>query len=145
MFIKRITQIEDILRFVPIECKLREKEKTPVRAQELLAFVQSQLANPMFYAIGVYEDESEQDIVGYMILMVIPYNLMDMKSVNILRVYYDHKYRRTNIREIGWQIITEVARLNNIKKVRIEVKRGMKAYEKTWKFKQVSTVMERRV
>jgi hypothetical protein len=145
MYIKRITQIEDVLRLVPIEVKLREKEKSPVKAQELLTFVQSQLNNPLFYIVCVYEDETEKDIVGYMILFAIPFNLMDMKSVNILRVYYDPKYRHTDIRNIGWQIIEEIAKMNKIKKVRIEVKRGMKAYEKTWKFKQVTTVMERRV
>jgi hypothetical protein len=36
MYIKRTTDMKDILRLVPIEVKLREKEKSSVKAQELL-------------------------------------------------------------------------------------------------------------
>ena len=145
MFIKRTTDIQDIIRLVPIEVKLREKEKSSVKAQELLTFVQSQLNNPLFYAVIVYEDESEKDIMGYIMLLVIPFKIMDMQHVNILRVYYDPRYRKTNIREIGWQIAEQVAKNHGIKKVRIEVKRGAKVYERSWGFKPVSTIMERRI
>ena len=93
MYIKRTTDINDIIRLVPIEVKLREKEKSSVKAQELLTFVQSQLNNPLFYAVIVYEDETEKDIMGYIMLLVIPFKIMDMQHVNILRVYYDPKYR----------------------------------------------------
>lgn len=145
MHIKRVTDIEDVLRIVPIEVKLRAKEKTSVKTNELLTFVQSQLTNPLFYFICVFEDETEKDLVGYIVLLAVPYNIMDMKSVNVLRVYYDPKYRHTNIKEIGWKIIEEVGRVNHIKKVRIEASRGVRAYERTWGFKPVRTVLERRL
>jgi hypothetical protein len=145
MFIKRTTDIQDVIRLVPIEVRLREKEKSPVKAQELLTFVQSQLNNPLFYAVIIYEDETEKDIVGYMIILVIPYKIMDMQHVNILRVWYDPKYRGTEVRKVGWQIVDTIAKQYNIKNVRIEVMRGEKAYQKTWGFKRRSVVMERRV
>jgi len=145
MYIKRTTDIQDIIRLVPIEVKLREKEKSPVKAQELLAFVQSQLTNPLFYPVIVFEDETEKNIVGYIMLLVIPFKIMDMQHVNILRVYYDPKYRKTNIREVGWNIVEEVAKHHGIKKVRIETMRGSKAYERAWGFTPRSTVMERRI
>jgi hypothetical protein len=145
MFIKRTTDIQDVIRLVPIEVRLREKEKSPIKAQELLAFVQSQLNNPLFYAVIVYDDETEKNIMGYIMLLVIPFKLMDMQHVNILRVYYDPKYRNTEIKEVGWQIAEAIAREHGIKKVRIEVKRGEKAYQRTWGFKRKSIVMERRV
>jgi hypothetical protein len=78
-------------------------------------------------------------------LLAIPFKIMDMQHVNILRVYYDPRYRKTNIREIGWQIAEQVAKNHGIKKVRIEVKRGAKVYERSWGFKPVSTIMERRI
>lgn len=145
MFVKRTNDIKDILRLVPIEVKLRERERTPVRAQELLTFVQSQLSNPLFYAVIVYEDETEQSIAGYIFLLAIPFKLMGMQHINILRVWYDPKYREQGIREIGWQIVEEVAKTHGIKDVRIEVVRGEKAYERTWGFRKKSIVMERRV
>ena len=145
MYVKRTTDMNDILRLVPIEVKLREKEKTSVKTQELLTFVQSQLDNPLFYAILFFTDETEKDIMGYIMLLVIPFKLMDMQHVNILRVYYDPKYRNTEIKEVGWQIAEAIAREHGIKKVRIEVKRGEKAYQRTWGFKRKSIVMERRV
>jgi len=145
MYIKRTTDIQDIIRLVPIEVKLREKEKSPVKAQELLAFVQSQLTNPLFYPVIVFEDETEKNIMGYIMLLVIPFKIMDMQHVNILRVYYDPKYRKTNIREVGWNIVEEVAKHYGIKKVRIETMRGSKAYERAWGFTPRSTVMERRI
>ena len=145
MHIKRTNDMNYIIRLVPIEVKLREKEKSPVKAQELLAFVQSQLNNPLFYAVIVYEDETEKDIMGYIMLLVIPFKIMDMQHVNILRVYYDPKYRKTNIREVGWNIVEGVAKHHGIKKVRIEAMRGVKAYEKAWGFKCRSTILERRI
>lgn len=145
MYIKRTTDIQDIIRLVPIEVKLREKEKSPVKAQELLTFVQSQLNNPLFYAVIVFEDETEKDIMGYIFLLVIPYKIMDMQHVNILRVWYDPKYKDTEIKSVGWQIAQTIAKDHGIKKVRIEVMRGEKAYQRTWGFKHRSTVMERRV
>ena len=145
MYIKRTNDINDIIRLVPIEVKLREKEKSSVKAQELLTFVQSQLNNPLFYAVIVYEDETEKDIMGYIMLLVIPFKIMDMQHVNILRVYYDPKYRKTNIRDVGWKIVEEVAKHHGIKKVRIEAMRGVKAYEKAWGFKARSTILERRI
>lgn len=140
--VKRLFDMNEVLQLVPIECRLREKEKTPVRTNEFLAFVQSALQNELFYLVGIYDGEN---IAGYLAALVIPINLMDMKSINILRVWYDHKYRKTEIKDLGWQIITEIAKIHGIKKVRIDVRRGIRAYEKTWKFKAISTVMERRI
>jgi hypothetical protein len=68
-----------------------------------------------------------------------------MQHVNILRVWYDPKYRGTEVRKVGWQIVDTIAKQYNIKNVRIEVMRGEKAYQKTWGFKRRSVVMERRV
>jgi hypothetical protein len=99
----------------------------------------------LFYAVIVYEDETEKDIMGYIMLLVIPFKIMDMQHVNILRVYYDPKYRKTNIRDVGWKIVEEVAKHHGIKKVRIEAMRGVKAYEKAWGFKARSTILERRI
>lgn len=140
--VKRLFDMNEVLQLVPIECRLREKEKTPVRTNEFLAFVQSALQNELFYLVGIYDGEN---IAGYLAALVIPINLMDMKSVNILRVWYDHRYRKTEIRDLGWQIITEIAKIHGVKKVRFEARRGIKAYERTWKFKAISTVMERRI
>lgn len=145
MFIKRTTDMNDILRLVPIEVKLREKEKSPVKAQELLAFVQSQLNNPLFYAVIVYEDETEEKITGYMFLLAITIPIMDMKQVNVLRVWYDHTQDRKQMKDIGMDIIRTVAKNHGIKKVKIEVQRGAKVYERMWGFRQVSTVLERRL
>lgn len=145
MHIKRITEIEDVLRIVPIEVKLREKEKAHVKTKELLTFVQGQLTNPLFYLVFVYEDETEQNLAGYMALLAIPYNLMDMKSISILRVYYDPKYKHTDIKDVLWRIIEEVAKIYHIKKVRGEVSRGAKVFQRKYKFKMIKTVLERRL
>lgn len=145
MYVKRTTDIQDIIRLVPIEVKLREKEKSPVKAQELLAFVQSQLNNPLFYAVIVYEDATERKITGYMFLLAITIPIMDMKQVNVLRVWYDHTQDRKQMKEIGMEIIRTVAKNHGIKKVKIEVQRGAKVYERMWGFKPVSTVLERRL
>lgn len=145
MFVKRTNDINDIIRLVPIEVSLREKEKSPVKAQELLAFVQSQLNNPLFYPIIVYEDETEEKIIGYIFLLAVTIPIMDMKQVNVMRVWYDHKQDRKAMRDLGLNIIREVAHYHGIKKVKIEVQRGAKVYERMWGFKPVSTVMERRI
>jgi hypothetical protein len=145
MFVKRTNDINDIIRLVPIEVSLREKEKSPVKAQELLAFVQSQLNNPLFYAVIVYADEMERKITGYMFLLAITIPIMDMKQVNVLRVWYDHTQDRKQMKEIGMEIIRTVAKNHGIKKVKIEVQRGAKVYERMWGFKPVSTVLERRL
>lgn len=145
MYVKRTTDIQDIIRLVPIEVKLREKEKSPVKAQELLAFVQSQLNNPLFYAVIVYEDATERKITGYMFLLAITIPIMDMKQVNVLRVWYDHTQDRKQMKEIGMEIIRTVAKNHGVKKVKIEVQRGAKVYERMWGFKPVSTVLERRL
>lgn len=146
MFIKRITQIEEVLRIVPIENELREKEGTHIKTQEMLSLINSQLNNPLFYLIYVYEDKTEANLMGYIIFIVIPIKLMDMKSLNILRIYYNHKYYKdSNIQKTGWEIIEHVAKQYDIHKIRIEVSRGVKAYQKKWKFKPMRTVMEREV
>jgi hypothetical protein len=145
MYIKRTTDMKDIIRLVPIEVKLREKEKSPIRAQELLDYVQSQLNNPLFYAVIVYEDETERVITGYMFLLAITIRIMGMKQVVVIRVWYDHKQDKKVMRDIGMDIIRTVASNHGIKKVKIEVQRGAKVYERIWGFKPVSTVLERRL
>lgn len=145
MFVKRTTDMNDILRVVPIEVKLREKEKTNVRTKDFLVFVQSQLQNPYFYFIIVFEDKSERDIVGYIALFVITTKIMDMQQVNVMRVYYDPKYRKTNIKKLGWDIVEAVAKEHGIKTVCAEVQRCEKAFMRTFGFKKRSTVLERRV
>lgn len=145
MFVKRITEMADVLRVVPIEVKLREKEKTGTGTNEFLTFVQSQLLNPFFYFIQVFEDNSESNLVGYIVVLVIPIKIMGLQQVNIMRVYYDPKYRKTGILKTLWNTVDVIAKYHKIKKIRIEVTRGERAIARKHGFKKYATVMERRV
>lgn len=145
MFVKRTTDIKDILRVVPIETRLREKAKAETGTNDFLTFVQSQLSNPYFYFLQAFEDETERALVGYIVILVIPIKLMGLQQVNILRVYYDPKYRKTGILDTFWNAVDMIARHHKIKKVRIEVTKHEKAYTRRHNFKKYATVMERRI
>lgn len=145
MYVKRTNNINDILRVVPIEVKLREKERTKVRTKEFLEFIQMQLMNPLFYFLMIFEDDTEQAIVGYMALVVIPIKLMDLQQVNILRVYYDPKYRETNIKQTLENAVILIARQHRITDIRIEVTGRERAIARSWGFKKRGIVMERRI
>jgi hypothetical protein len=61
----------------------------------------------------------------------------------VWRIWYDQRKREAmNLLE---NAILSWGRDNKIKTLRIEVKRGLKALQRTWGFRPVSVIMERRV
>jgi hypothetical protein len=145
MIVKRITDISDMMKLVPIEVQLRNKHHSSVKTRDLLEFVEKMLPNQLFYPVVIYEDETEQKPIGYIVILVIPNKLMDMRCVSVLRVWYDPHYKDQGIVELGWNIMKTICKQHNIDKIRIEVSRGAKAYHKAWGFEPIATVMERRV
>jgi hypothetical protein len=145
MIVKRVTDISDIIKLVPIEVQLRKKHHSLVKTRDLLEFIEKMLPNPLFYPVVVYEDETEQHIIGYIIILVIPNKLMDMQCVSVLRVWYDPHYKDQGIVDVGWKIMKTICKQHNIDRIRIEVSRGSKAYHRVWGFEPIATVMERRV
>jgi hypothetical protein len=135
--------MSDALKLVPIEVKLREKEKSQVKTKELLEFVQRMLPNPLFYPIVVYEDETETNVIAYLVMIVVNDKLMDMQAINVIRAWYEPHHKE--MKETIWSIIQYISKEYNIHKVRLSAKRGQRALNKTWGFIPTATIMERRV
>jgi len=144
MTIKRITDMSEVLKLVPIEVKLRAKEKSEIRTKDLLEFVQKMITNPHFYVIAIYDD-AEDKVIGYMVMLAVTANIMNMKCIEIYRVWYDHTYRKSGVRELGWDAVKMIAEAYKIHKVRFTTRKHVKAFEKAWGFEPIATVMERRI
>ncbi len=139
MTIKKVTNISEVLRLVPIEVRLREKEKSDVPVKDILTFIQQQLQiNPYF---GIWIVEEDDEVVGYVGLFA---NIVGgTRDVYMWRIWYEP--HRHEVIKILYDIVVAYAEEVKAKKVRIEVTRGVKALERSWGFKPVATIMERRV
>lgn len=139
MIVKRLTDMADILKLVPIEVRLREKEKTEVPTKDMLTLIQSQLPNPLFGIWGVFN--GNEQVLGYVSAYV---NVIGTtKDMYIWRIWHDPKHKE--VMNILQNILKEFAMATRTKKVKIEVTRGMKAFNKKWGFKPKSIIMEREV
>lgn len=137
MTVKRVTDMMDIMQIVPIEVRLREKEQSDVPVKDILTFINAQLQSPYFAAWIVTDNDI---VLGYVFTLI---NAFAQKEMMILRIWYEphHKEAIKMLIEAMTQWVTE----HKVKKVRIEIKRGLKAFQKKWKFYPVSVIMERRV
>jgi hypothetical protein len=139
MIVKRVTDIAEVLRIVPIEVKLRQKEKSDIAIKDVLTFVQGQLQSNPYFGIWIVEDG--EDVAGYVGLFI---NVIGrQKSLYIWRIWHDP--HRPEVMLMLQDIIAECASNTKTDKIRIEVTRGMKAFNRKWGFKPISTIMERRV
>lgn len=139
MTITKVTSMEQVLKLVPIELKLREKEKSDVPVKDMLTFVQYQLqANPYF---GVWILEEDDALVGYIALFA---NVVGgVRDLHIWRIWHDP--HRPDAMRVLEDVIRSAVDAVRAKKVKIEVARGEKVYQRKWGFKPVSTILERRV
>lgn len=142
MIAKRITDMSEMLKLVPIEVKLRNKEKSETKTKEMLEFVQKMLPNPMFYPVIIYDD-TESTILGYMMILVIADKVMDMQAINVLRVWREPHHKEVN--QLILDILKVIADKTNIHKVRMATKGRERAFKKTWGFETKATLMERRI
>jgi hypothetical protein len=140
MIVKRITDMADIMNIIPIEVRLRVKEKTNVPVKDILAFLNVQLPNPLFAVWMVADGE---DIAGYVFTLINTFSSSSNREMMILRIWYD-QHKKEAIRLLV-EVMREWVKENKIKNVRIEVKKGLRAFQKKWGFKPVSVIMERRV
>jgi hypothetical protein len=139
MTIKRVTEMAEVLKLVPIEIKLREKEKSEVPTKDILAFVQGQLQTNPYFGMWIVEDE---DIVlGYVGLFL---NVVGgIRDLHIWRVWHDPHH--PEVMDVLYKTVTDCAKNARARTMKIDITRGAKAYEKKWGFKPVSTIMERRL
>ena len=133
MIVKRITDMEEIVKCIPFEVEIREKGRDSTKVQKMLLFVQSQLENPLFGFWMVYE---ENEIKGYAVTLINP--IPGMEALLLWRLYAKTK----EVRELLEDTLREHADEFGIKKVQITTNKNIKALQRKHHFKPVSVNME---
>jgi hypothetical protein len=136
MIVKRVTDMAEVLKIVPIETRLREKEHSQVPVKDILSFVNMQINSPLFAIWMVLDGET---VRGYACTLINPIS----HSMMIWRIWYDqHKKEAMTLLK---EAILQWGKSYKVKILRIEVIRGLKALQRTWGFNPKSVIMERRV
>lgn len=151
MIFEYATDMADILKLVPIEMNIRKKEssKTSMDIKDRLLWIDCILNGKRmtthyeFKVLMVYEDESKEKVIGFIIFSIMKSNIKYLNEIRIYRAWYDHKV--PEVKDTVWKMLEEIAKDFKIPKVVFEANRGIKAFVKTWKMKPVSVTLERKV
>jgi hypothetical protein len=136
MIVKRVTDISEVLKIVPIETRLRAKEHSEVPIKDMLTFVNMQLSSSLFAIWMVLDGEA---VAGYACTLINPIS----RDMMIWRIWYDqHKKEAMKLLESA---ILQWGKEYKTRTLRVEVVRGIRALQKTWGFKPRSVIMERRI
>jgi len=138
MRIKRITDINEILKCLPFEREIRKKGRDNSRESDLLLFIESQLDNHAFGFWIAYDDDNE--VIGYAVAMLnfVP----GVERLHLLRIYAKTKELRQEFEKIG----KEWCKPYKIKTMQMtgSNKKNIKAFQRMgWKV--VSVNLERRI
>jgi hypothetical protein len=136
MIVKEIKTIDEVIKCVPYEIKVLAKHRETSKTSDLIAFINTQLENPLFKFWIVYENDN---IKGYCFgfLNITP----GFKKIHVIRIFALSDEARNMLKNI----LDETALSFGIKKMSITVKRNIKAFSKKYQFKPVSVNMEREV
>jgi hypothetical protein len=137
MQIRRINDIQEVMKCLPFEREIRNKGRDDQRESKLLLFVQSQLQNPLFGFFMAYDDDG--NVKGYIVTMasLIP----GMERLHILRLYAKGglmKEFEEALREWTKQFKLKIAVMT------LTDTRMVKAMQRHYGYKVVSVNMERR-
>jgi hypothetical protein len=135
--IRRVTEIQEVLKCLPFEREIRNKGRDDQRESKMLLFVQSQLQNPLFGFFMAY-DENE-NVKGYIVTMI---SLMPgLERLHILRIY-----AKDGLMKEFEEVLKEWAKQFRLKTALMTVSdsRMVKAMQRRYGYKVVSVNMERR-
>jgi len=136
--IKRITDIQEVLRCLPFEREIRKKGRDTSRESQLLLFVQSQLGNPYFGFFIAYDDDNE--ILGYTVAFISLVKGLGNR-IHLSRLYA----KKNDVFEALTNTLREWIKPYNVKIAQITAVGHIKAIQRRYKFTPVSVCMERRI
>ena len=137
VLIKEVQDISEIIKCLPFEIEIQRKGRDNGRASHLISFIQTQLNNPFFKFLIAYDEESEEDIIGYTIAIINP--IPGYKELCLLRIYAKNKKVREEFERIGEEIMAE----NKLKRVSMTVQERYIKVFKRYGFTPVSVNMIR--
>ena len=138
MEIRRITDIQEVLRCLPYEREIRKKGRDTSRESQLLLFVQSQLENPYFAFFIAYDDD--KNILGYTVAFVSIIKGLGNR-VHLSRLYAPKK----EVFDALTDALRDWVKPYNVKTAQITAYKHIKAIQRRYKFTPVSVCMERRI
>lgn len=139
MRIERVTDMQEILKCLPLEREIRKKRRDDQRESNMLLFVQSQLSNPAFGFWMAYDDTG--NIIGYVVAMLSFYP--GHERIHLMRIYAKSK----EVKEALETALKEWIKPFKIKTYVLTVTetRMIKAIKRKYGYTPVSVNMERRI
>ena len=138
MEIRRITDIQEVLRCLPFEREVRKKGRDKSRESQLLLFIQSYIESPYFGFFIAYDEDNE--ILGYSVAFISIIAGIGNR-MHLSRLYAKKK----EVFDALTDSMREWIKPYNIKTVQITAYKHIKAIQRRYKFKPVSVIMERRI
>ena len=135
MRIERVSDISEVMEFLPMEREIREKGRDRNREANMLLFIQSQLENPLFGIWVAHGDDNS--MLGYAVGMIclIP----GMECLHLLRIYAKSKELQKEFESV----LKEWVEPFKIKRCQVTVFKNVKALQR-YGWKPISVNMERR-
>lgn len=135
MRIERVDDISEIMKCLPFEQEIRKRGREDRRESDTILFIHTQLANPMFSFLMVYDDDD--NVIGYAagLISLAP----GMKFAYLIRLYAKTK----EVKESLLEYMSQYAKEFKIDRVQITVRKNIKAMQR-YGFKVISVNMERR-
>jgi len=137
MQIRRIDDIQEVMKCLPFEREIRNKGRDDQRESKMLLFVQSQLQNPLFGFFMAYDDKG--NVKGYIVTIIslIP----GVERLHVLRIY-----AKNGLMKEFEKVLEEWVKQFKIKIAVLTLTdtRMIKAMKRHYGYKVVSVNMERR-
>ena len=137
MKIEQVTDISQVMEFLPIEQSIFKKGREIFSPRDMLSFIDSMLPNPLFRMYSAHDDEG--NLVGYCAGIISPYE--GMKKVIVLRVYA----KDDEVLKAFENIVKDLAKEHKIKTLTMTMTKHIKAVQRKYKFVPVSVNLERRI
>lgn len=143
LIIQQTRELQDVLRCLPFESEVKKKGRDRSKLKNMLAYITSQLANPLFRIWIAYDSEEnigpDDNILGYCIAFI---NIMPgMKGIYLYRMYA----KDSDIRKEFEKILRAWAKEYKVTKVMMTIYKNVRAIKRKYGFIPVSVNMERRI
>lgn len=138
MEIKRVTDIQEILKCLPFEREIRKKGRDHIRESQMLLFIQNYIDSQFFTFLIAYDDEN--NILGY----AVAYVTIMAGIGNKLHLSRLHA-KRKGVFEALTDVLRQWAKEFNCKTVQISATKHIKAIQRRYKFIPKYVTLERRI
>lgn len=136
MIIKEIKTLDEVLKCVPYELKLMQKRRETAKMSDLIAFINTNLDNPLFKFWIVYDNDVIQGYCFVFLNLTPGFKTLYLKRFNAFT---------SEARDMLIKTLEEVTKELKIEKASITLKKNIRSISKKYDFKVVSVNLERRV